>query len=434
MERRGACAAALGLALALALSACAGDPARQPGGRFTFENGIGRAADGPFMAQFGTVTGGYSRANSSNWWGAANTVDSFSRLDEIFSASISRRGDAAMPLRRAASEPSIAYDRPTHIGGGHYSLERYLAANPATGLMIVRDGEILVERYQYDRGPAHRLTSFSMAKTLIALTMGVAVAEGHIRSIEDKAETYAPSLAGTEYGRTPIRHLLTMSSGVAFREDYTGDDDVAKLSRASYGGGTPGGVAVVRQFDSRHAEPGQRWHYASSETFVLAMVLKQAVGRPVADYFAEKIWRPIGAEADATWMVDRSGQEVGYMGFQAVLRDYARLGVMLANGGRVGDRQIIPAAWLAETTRAHFSAQQVGRGYGYGFQTWIFPANDGSYALLGVRGQTLFVDPARRLVMVHTAVRPSARDPGGAETVALWLSIKGQYARIARAN
>jgi CubicO group peptidase (beta-lactamase class C family) len=263
-----------------------------------------------------------------------------------------------------------------------------------------------------------------MAKTLIALLIGIAIDEGRIRSIEDSAETYAADLAGTEYGRTPLRHLLTMSSGVNFREDYDGNDDSARLSRASFGGQTTGGSAAVRQFDTRGAAPGARWNYASAETFVLAHVLRTAIGGPIADYFAEKIWQPIGAEADATWLIDRSGLEIGYMGFNAVLRDYARLGMMLANGGRIGERQIVPAGWLADATRAHFTIAQTRRGFGYGFQTWVFPENDGSFALQGVRGQALFIDPARKLVLAHTAVRINPRDPGGADTVALWRAIK----------
>jgi CubicO group peptidase (beta-lactamase class C family) len=117
------------------------------------------------------------------------------------------------------------------------------------------------------------------------------------------------------------------------------------------------------------------------------------------------------------------------MGFNAVLRDYARLGALLADGGRAGGRQLVPPAWLREMTRPHFSGAQTGRWYGYGFQTWVFPDNDGSFALLGVRGQAIFVDPARRLALVHTAVRPDARDPGGADTTALWRGMRASLAR-----
>jgi CubicO group peptidase (beta-lactamase class C family) len=181
---------------------------------------------------------------------------------------------------------------------------------------------------------------------------------------------------------------------------------------------------VSRHFNQRIAPPGQRWYYASGETFVLALVLRAVAGQPLCDYFSDRIWKPIGAEADASWIIDRSGQELGFTGFNAVLRDYARLGAMLARQGRADYRQVVSAAWLRELARAQVSARQTGRGWGYGYQSWVFTENDGSFAWLGERGQALMVDPARRLVLVQTAVRPQSRDGGLAETVALWQSLR----------
>ncbi len=114
------------------------------------------------------------------------------------------------------------------------------------------------------------------------------------------------------------------------------------------------------------------------------------------------------------------------MGFNAVLRDYGRLAMLLANKGQANGRQVAPAAWIADMTRAHFTSAQTGRFFGYGLQTWAFPHGDGDFALLGVRGQAIFGDPARKLILVHTAVRPSARDPGGADLNAFWRSLKAQ--------
>lgn len=334
----------------------------------------------------------------------------------------------AIPWRRPEREPAFGYTVPAQFGGGNGSVDGYLSRHPATGLLVAVGDTIHIERYQYGRTDAHRFTSFSMAKTVCALLVGLAVADGVIRSIDDPAERYAPALAGSEYGRTPIRHLLTMSSGVKFREEYDGHDDVSRLSRAVTGGGA-GGPQAVLQFNQRYAPPGQRWYYASAETHVLGLVLRGATGRSVADYLAERIWQPIGAEADASWITDATGQEAAYGYINATLRDYARLGMLLANGGRAGDRQIVPPGWLHEMTKAHFSGQQTGRWFGYGFQTWVFPENDGSFALLGVRGQAIYIDPSRRLVMVHTAVRAGARDPGSAETTALWRGLRQHFPR-----
>jgi CubicO group peptidase (beta-lactamase class C family) len=263
-----------------------------------------------------------------------------------------------------------------------------------------------------------------MAKTVIAMLVGVALQEGRIRSLDDLAQDYAPGLQGTEYGKTPLRHLLTMSSGVQFREEYDGQDDSARLSRASFMGQSEGGASVAKLFNRRIAAPGERWYYASAETFVLALVLRQAIGQDIATYFSDKIWKPLGAEQEATWLVDASGLEVGYMGFNATLRDYGRLAMMMARSGVAQGRQLVPAAWVQEMTQAHFLPSRTGRWFGYGYQTWIFPDLDGTYAFQGVRGQAIYVDPSRQLVMVHLAVRPSARDLGGADTQALWRAVK----------
>lgn len=384
---------------------------------------------GPDMARYADATGQFPPASRRTWWQTSHSVDGFSRLDQILPANTVRKPETPSLWQRAAAPPPITYAM-QQTGSRRFTIDEYLARNPATGLLIAQGDTIHVERYQYGRTDAHRLTSFSMAKTVTALLVGLAIADGAIASIDDPAELYVPGLKDSEYGRTPIRHLLTMSSGVRFDEDYSGRDDVSRMVAAMIFPQAQGGPAAVRQFNQRIAPPGQRWSYASAETQVLGLVLRAAIKRPVTEYLSARIWQPIGAESEASWVVDGSGQEATFAYFNAALRDYARLGMLMANGGRVGDHQVIPEAWLREMTRAHFSSTQTGRWFGYGFQTWIFPDNDGSFALLGVRGQAIYVDPARRLVMVHTAVRPQARDPGGAETTALWRGVKAAFAKL----
>jgi CubicO group peptidase (beta-lactamase class C family) len=385
--------------------------------------GVGLSPGGPDLDRYTDNRGDIARADRTNWWGARYSVDSFSRIDEILAARVSARPASPRAWQYAAQPITVTYDGAPVTGSGRYSIDGYLGRNPVTGLLIAQGDTILLERYQYGRTDSQRMTSFSMAKTLIALMIGIALDQGKIKSIDDRAQVYVPSLQGSAYGATPIRHLLTMSSGVKFREDYDGRDDSARLSQATIGGGS-GGAGAARLFDERIAEPGARWSYASAETFVLALVLREAIGQPIADYFSQTIWQPIGAEANASWLIDRTGLEVGYMGFNAVVRDYARLAMMLARGGKAGDKQVVPVTWLREMSTAQFSGSQTGRWFGYGYQTWIFPDNDGSFALLGVRGQSIFVDPKRELVMVNTAVRPSARDAGGADTTALWRAVR----------
>ena len=378
---------------------------------------------GPEAEQYGAANG-YPIGNRSNYFQQAFLVGALSHMDEIFEGRLVRRAAAPSSLGRPSSEPQVRYD----YRGESLELDQYLARNPTTGLLIARDDTILVERYQYARNDRHRLTSFSMAKTVTSMLIGIAIAESRIRSVDDPASAYVPALAGTEYGRTPIRHLLQMSSGVRFLEEYSGRDDVTKLAMDTFWLRGPGGAAAVSQFNERIAPSGTRYSYASAETQVLGLVLAQAVGRSVSAYLQEKIWQPIGAEADATWLVDRAGQEATFCCLNAVLRDWGRLGLLLAHEGSWRGRQIIPAMWIREATsvrreQPYLAPRTATRFYGYGYQTWIFPDEPWMFALLGIRGQTIFVDPSRRLVMVHTAVRKLPVDPTGAEAVALWRGV-----------
>ena len=136
----------------------------------------------------------------------------------------------------------------------------------------------------------------------------------------------------------------------------------------------------------------------------------------------------MGAEAEATWNIDAGGQEATYCCLNAVLRDYARLGLLLAHDGVRDGREIVPRDWVLAATSLsnqwpHLWPRTATAYFGYGYQTWIFPDGEREFALLGVRGQTIFVDPRSKLVMVHTAVRLRSRDPGGAEAVALWRAL-----------
>jgi CubicO group peptidase (beta-lactamase class C family) len=415
-------ASLLVLALAVLVLGCASPtpttspPMAEPAGpRF--------AASGPNAEDY-SASKGYPIGDRRTFYTIPVLVGSHSHMDEVFEGRLVRKAETPSRLLRASSEPTIRWQ----FQGLDLTLDDYLARNPATGLLIARDETILVERYQYGRTDRDRFTSWSMAKTVTAMLVGIAIAEGRIRSVDDLASAYVPALAGTEYGRTSLRHLLQMSSGVRFIEEYSGEDDITKLVLDTYIQVGPGGVGAVTPFNERVAPSGTKFYYASVETQVLGFVLRSVTGRPVAEYLQEKIWNPIGAEADATWLVDRMGQESTYCCINAVLRDYARLGLLLAHEGTWRGRQIIPAAWIKDATTVRADQPHLRPGvatpyFGYGYQTWIFPGDRRMFAFLGVRGQAIYVDPQSRLVLVHTAVRKQSVDPGTRETGALWQSI-----------
>jgi CubicO group peptidase (beta-lactamase class C family) len=346
-------------------------------------------------------------------------VGSYSHFDTIFPAKAVPRPDKAWTFQRSPHEPDIHY----YYHGEQFSLEDYLARGSLTGILIARDDTILSEHYQYGRTDRDRFTSHSMVKTIVSMLFGIAISEGRIRSIDDLAAAYVPELKGSEYGKTPIRDLLHMSSGIAL--DQSGDlADVLSWGVKNDG-------EMVARIDKRAASPGTRFSYNGIDTEVLALILHNVTDCSLSDYLSEKIWKPIGAESDASWIIDSSGQEVAYFGFNAVLRDYARLGRLLAWDGCWQGNQLIPKQWIVDATTNRDSDPQLAPGaatpfLGYGYQVWILPGSRRMFALLGAHGQYIFVDPASKLIMVQTAVRPKPINPEDAETVHLWLTIVKQ--------
>jgi CubicO group peptidase (beta-lactamase class C family) len=269
-----------------------------------------------------------------------------------------------------------------------------------------------------------------MAKTIVAALIGIAVKDGAIGSIADPAEAYVPGLKGTEYGRTPIKALLQMSSGVVFRETYAAGDDIRQLGQQLFGQSPVGSIDALKKFNNRARPPGQQFSYSSAETLVLGLVLAGATRRPVADYAREKLWQPLGAEADAKWLVDAAGQEITFAYFNATLRDWARLGLMLAHDGTWNGRAIVPREWLVAATSIAPGDERLKivdfeNQVGYGFQTWLLPGRRRAFFLDGSYGQRILVDPEAKLVMVHTAAYAANVVPRR-ELLALWDAVVAQ--------
>ncbi len=358
----------------------------------------------------------------------SNIVGLFSHFDRVTAMRPVPTSNPPSVLKRAAEEIAPVYhydDRQKNIGD-------YLDAHPVTGLLIARDDTILFEHYRYARTDKDRFISNSMVKTITGSLLGIAVSEGAIRSIDDTAATYVPELAGTEYGATPLRALLHMSSGVAFHETYQPRDDIAKFHGAVLRNNPVGAIAALRMFNTRDAAPGTRFAYASAEAEVLGLVVSRAVHMPLADYLSTRIWQRLGAESEAAWAIDPTGQETGYCCFIATLRDWARLGLMLAHDGAWNGQQIVPRQWLLDATTVSpkdgYLRNTIAQSWVYGYQVWILPGERRMFALLGTNGQDLFVDPESKLVMVHTAVRKVAGfNPKSPEVMALWYAVVAQY-------
>ena len=277
------------------------------------------------------------------------------------------------------------------------TLQDYLDRQRTTALLIIKDGKLVFERYQYDRNKDHRFISHSMAKSIAALAVGFALQEGKVQ-LDARADALEPALKGTLYGEATVRQLLRMSSGVKFEEIYNGKDDLAKFSAEATRAGIP---AAAQLMVERAAPAGEKFHYASSETQVLSQVLQAVLKEDLAAYLSPRLWQAMGAETQALWMKNNRGIINAAGAFNATARDYARLGVLLANDGARPDTgvQIIPKEYLQDMTDwqrqpQNFHPNKATPYFGYGYQTWLFPGKKRRFALLAFMGKLFLWIPS----------------------------------------
>jgi CubicO group peptidase (beta-lactamase class C family) len=385
--------------------------------------GVCAAGAEPDEALLGKAQG-YPVGNAATWGNNPYRVGSWSAWDRVPGVHVARVAPAsqARPLPGMAAPPAVHYRHQEHS----YSLDDYLDHQRATGLLILKDGQVVAERYRYGREPGARFLSFSMAKSVTSLLVGIAQAKGFITSLDDPAEKYVPALAGTPYGATQLRHLLTMTSGLQFSERYDGNDDVTRLAVA-FMQSPRGTMEVLQTIAQRNAPAGERFAYASGETEVLGYVLRGATGQGLAALTQAWLWQPMGAEHEAFWGTSGDGQEGAFAFFNASLRDWGRLGLLLADNGRVGEQQVVPRDYLMDATDEYRQSHALRPGrsipyYGYGYQFWLLPFKERTFLMRGVHGQHLFVQPAGGLVMVITSAWENPAG-GGEETDALWRGV-----------
>lgn len=287
-------------------------------------------------------------------------------------------------------------------------IDAYMAGQRSAALLVVHNGQLRLERYGLGFDGAGRWTSFSVAKSFTSTLVGAAIKDGFIHSLDDKVSAYIPDLRGSAYDEVSVRQLLTMTSGVQWNEDYADpQSDVARFNNHQPEPGVEALVSYMRQLP-RAAPPGTRWLYSTGETNLVGTLVQQATRKPLATYLAEKVWGPAGMEQQATWILSKTGKEIGGCCVQAAARDYARMGVFILHGAQVNGQSIVPDGWWTQATTKQAEIGQPGRGYGY--QWWTY--DDGSFAARGIFGQGIFIDPARQLVIVSNANwAGGARDP-----------------------
>ena len=281
------------------------------------------------------------------------------------------------------------------------SLDDFLNETRVAGFLVIKDGRVVAERYAHGHGPASVWVSFSVAKSVLSLLYGAALKDGHIRSLDEPVTRYLPQLSGSAYDDVKLRHLLQMSSGVAWNEDETDPkSDLAQTGRIARTGGINELLAYMKRLP-RKAPPGTLFNYNTGETNVAGAVLRAATGRTLAQYLSEKIWQSSGMESDAYWLLLRTGDsEFGGCCISATLRDYGRLGLLALRGGATADgTRVVPEGWMKESTTPAPTAPN------YGYLWWL--EGGGRYAASGIFGQHIFVVPEHQIVVAIHGLWPA---------------------------
>lgn len=338
---------------------------------------------------------------------AEKIVGNFSHMDRLFLTRALSRGEGPVsPLPEGA--PAVL---PAEV-------EDWIAARNVTALVVMKDGKIVHESYHQGTGPDDLRISWSVAKSYLSALFGVIHAEGKV-GLDDPVVKYVPELAGTAYDGATVRHILTMSSGVKFNEDYLDFwSDINRMGRVLALGQSMDGFAA--SLKEREAEPGARWHYVSIDTHVLGMIIRGATGEDIPELLERHILAPLGMEKAPYYLTDGYGVSFVLGGLNVTTRDYARFGQMIAQGGEWQGRQVVPRDWVEAST-----TKQAPGGVGYGYQWWIADgAGPGEVNAQGIYGQYIWIDRARGVVIAVNAADRGFEEPGVAEgNIALFRKI-----------
>jgi CubicO group peptidase (beta-lactamase class C family) len=358
----------------------------------------------------------YPVGTADSMWHDPYMIGSYRHWDEIYPVRDIPRSGPVSALDRAPPIQNLTYMR----GTTERSIDKYFELSRATGLVVIRDDAIVFERYALGADDASKFTSMSVAKSIVSTLVGFAIDDGLIESVGDPIDRYVPELAGTGYDGVPIKAVLQMSSGMAFIEDYTasGSDSTRLWLETAHYRSTPLNTFVTQM--ERKQDPFADFNYKGIDTAALGWLIAAVTGRSLSAYAAEKLWGPLGMEADASWGIDGRGDAASELAFccvQATLRDFARFGLFMLHRGEWNGTTLLSAGWVDAATAIDGDQVAFGRLYagyplGYGYQWWLLPGDDGAYMAVGINGQFVYVNPARNMVVAATHVWRSFWDAG----------------------
>lgn len=347
-------------------------------------------------------------------WSPTIQSEAFLNWDRLWATRTIQRG-TPRPLPAAQKPLDFTFES----NGLTYTIDELMRWEFVSGLLVVKDGTIRLERYAMGLNPERCWQASSMTKSLTSMLIGAALHDGAISGVEQKITDWLPEFKGTVYESVSLRDLLQMASGVAWFESTEDlNCDVARYIRA-IARREPGWIVRHLQGLKRADAPGAQFYYNTGDVYLLGLILRRATGVSMADYCARKVWQPMGCEQNGYFLLDSDdGIEVAGSCSGATLRDYARWGLLMAaDGVAISGERILPEGWVAESTAPsapNFAYDHLGaRGAqtaesrslgGYGYLWWIF--DRGEFQARGSYGQWIYVSPAHRTVAVILGAIP----------------------------
>ena len=353
--------------------------------------------------------------------GNVNTLP-FRSMDRLFTTRTVARSDAISPLLHEDHKLDLSYE----FAGERYQSEQFLDRTFTNGLLIMKDDKIVYENYRNNTNQDTRFMAWSMTKSLVSILVGVAFEEGRIKSLDEDITDYLPELSKGAYKGVTIRQVLTMSSGVKYEEryDFANPGVAARNHILALVKNVARFVEPAKTIERLH-EPGTVQEYKTIDTAVLGLLLERVSGGSnVASYMAQHLWEPLGAQADGFFIMDGEpgvGREFTGAGYSATMRDFARVGSMMLNNGRINGKQIVSPEWVKMATQPFMEEDSEFGGYGY--QWWTMP-NTTAYSAIGLQGQFIYIDPETRTVIVKLSYFPqSEMDMAEQETLEFFNAV-----------
>lgn len=289
------------------------------------------------------------------------------------------------------------------------AVDDFITRRATTALLVLKNNDITFEQYYLGTKKTDKRISWSMAKSFVSVLFGMEVDAGNI-DIEKTVGFYLPEMQGSGYDKVKVKHVLQMSSGVKWDEDYADfNSDINKMGRLLAIGGSLDEMTTELESESA---AGEKFHYVSMDTHVIAMILRRVTERSLVELVQQNLWNRIGMEGDAAWITDSKEHAFALGGLNARTRDYARFGLLLLNNGRWRNQQLVSQQWLHESTTAGAEyLEPDDHTLGYGYQIWLPPlAQAGEFFCVGVYGQYIYVNQQQGVVIVKNSADKSFMD------------------------